>query len=151
MAGAYQMKRAIIAALALALLLGLQPRAARADNSNLCNNSLINFLNAGQDCRLFWGSVGISIGTGVAGYYLTEKRGTPPHRPMTAWGAYGVTTAGCIVAYPFVGTFLLNRPLTPREMYDGVGGCIVPVIGSWLVDQWLPHTAWVDGTPVKGH
>jgi hypothetical protein len=141
------MKRALIAVLALALLLGLQPRAARAQDSNLCNNSLINWLNAGQDCRLFWTGVGIGIGTGVAGYYLTKKHGYPGTRPVSAWAAYGITTFGCAVAYPFVGTVWLNRPLTPREMYDGVAGCVVPVIGGVLVDAWLPHTAWIDGTP----
>jgi hypothetical protein len=141
------MKRALIAALALALLLGLQPRAARAQDSNVCNNSIINWLNAGQDCRLFWASVGIGIGTGVASYYLTKKHGFPGHRPMSYGMAYGVTTYGCAVVYPFVGTWFLNRPLTPREMYDGVAGCIVPIIGGPVVDAWLPHTAWIDGTP----
>jgi hypothetical protein len=25
----------------------------------------------------------------------------------------------------------------------------VPFIGGWLVDTYLPHDAWTDGTPVK--
>ena len=41
----------------------------------------------------------------------------------------------------------MNRPLTPREMYDGVGDCIVPFIGGYIVDAMLPHDAWTDGTP----
>jgi hypothetical protein len=105
----------------------------------------------GQDPRLFWGGVGIGIGTDVAGYYLTKKHGYPAHRPMSVGMAYGVTTYGCAVVYPFVGTWLLNRPLTPREMYDGVGDCVVPFIGGMIVDAMLPHDAWTDGTPAKHH
>jgi hypothetical protein len=144
------MKRLILAALALVLVIGLQPQAARAGDANpACNNGFISWLNHGQDCHLFFGGVGIGIGTTVSGYYLTKKHGTPPHRPMSAWGAYGVTTFACAVAYPFVGTFLLNRPLTPREMYIGVAECVVPFVGGWLVDTYLPHDAWTDGTPAK--
>jgi hypothetical protein len=144
------MKRTILAALALIMAIMLQPQSARAASTDVdCNNGLISWLAHGQDCHLFWGGVGIGVGTGVASYYLTKKRGTPPHRPMTAWAAYGITTYACAVAYPFVGTVLLNRPLTPREMYIGVGECIVPFIGGWLVDTYLPHDAWTDGKPVK--
>lgn len=144
------MKRALIAALALFLLVGLQPQAARAQGPSAdpaCNNGFISWLTHGQDCHLFWGGVGIGVATGVTSYYLTKKHGVPAHRPMTFWAAYGVTTYGCAVAYPFIGTWLLNRPLTPREMYIGVGECVVPILGGWLVDMSLPHTAWIDGTP----
>ena len=56
---------------------------------------------------------------------------------MTRGVAYGVTTSPARSHYPFVATVLLNRPLTPREMYTGVGDCIVPFIGGWLVDKVL--------------
>ena len=58
-----------------------------------------------------------------------------------------VTTYACAVVYPFVGTVMLNRPLTPRETYDGIADCVVPFIGGWIVDAMLPHDAWTDGTP----
>lgn len=143
------MKRSLLAALALTVMIGLQPQTARAAgaNTDCTNTGFLSWLSHGQDCRLFWGGAGIGVGTAVTTYFLTKKHGTPPHRPMTAWGAYGVTAGACVVAYPFVGTLLLNRPLTPREMYVGVGECIVPFIGGWLVDASLPHTAWIDGTP----
>jgi hypothetical protein len=146
------MKRTIVAALALIFAIGLMPQAARAGSANTaCDNGFISWLNHGQDCHLFYGGVGIGIGTGIASYLLTEKHGNPGHRYMTADAAYGVTTAACAVAYPFIGTWLLNRPLTPREMYIGVAECIVPFVGGWLVDTYLPHDAWTDGTPVKAH
>lgn len=138
------MKRTIIAALALIFAIGLVPQTARAQDNT---NSFWAWIMRGQDPRLFWGGVGIGIGTDVASYYLTKKHGTPPHRPMSWGAAYGVTTYACAVVYPFVGTWLLNRPLTPREMYDGVGDCVIPFVGGMIVDAWLPHNAWVDGTP----
>lgn len=143
------MKRSILAALALIMAIGLQPQAARAQDATASWNALVSWLSHGQDPRLFYDGIGIGIGTGVASYYLTKKHGTPPHRPVSIGAAYGVTTFACAVATPFVGTLLLNRPLTPREMYTGVGDCIVPFIGGWLVDQVLPHDAWTDGTPPK--
>lgn len=142
------MKRLIFAALTLFLAMGLQPQSAHAAGTNTdCNTGFLNWLSHGQDCRLFYGGVGIGIGTAAASYSLTRKHGTPPHRTMSFGAAYGVTTYACAVIYPFVGTVLLQRPLTPREMYVGVGECVVPFVGGWLVDQWLPHTAWIDGTP----
>jgi hypothetical protein len=142
------MKRLFLAAIALILAIGLQPQTARASSPNDgCGNGFISWLNHGQDCHLFYGGVGIGIGTTIGSYFLTKKHGTPPHRPMTGLAAYGVTTGACAIAYPFVGTFLLNRPLTPREMYIGVAECIVPFVGGWLVDTYLPHDAWTDGTP----
>jgi uncharacterized membrane protein YfcA len=144
------MKRIAFAALALIFVIGWQPQSARAANSSAaCSNGFLSWLAHGQDCHLFWGGAGIGIGTGVAGYFLTKKHGYPKTQPVTAGVAYGITTYACAVAYPFVATVLLNRPLTPREMYIGVAECIVPFVGGWLVDTYLPHDAWTDGTPVK--
>jgi hypothetical protein len=144
------MKRFLFAAMALIAVIGLQPQAARAASTDVpCSNSLLNMLAHGQDCRLWWGGLGIGIGTGVASYYLTKKHGIPAHRPMSVGAAWGVTTYGCAVITPFVGTILLNRMLTPREVYTGIGDCIIPFIGGEIVDRILPHDAWTDGTPPK--
>ena len=139
------MKRTIIAAMALVFALGLLPQAARAQDNNW--NTFWTWLTRGQDPRLFWGGVAVGAGTGALGAYWTNKHGNPPHRFMSYGTAYGVTTFACAVVYPFVGTVALNRPLTPREMYDGVGDCVVPFIGGYIVDAMLPHNAWTDGTP----
>jgi hypothetical protein len=141
------MKRYFLAALALVLAISLQPQTARAQDLTTSWNTLVNWLSHGQDPRFFYGGTAIGIGTGVGSYYLTKKHGFPGHRPVSVSAAYGITTFACAVATPFVDTFLLNRPLTPREMYTSVGDCIVPFIGGWLVDKALPHDAWTDGTP----
>jgi hypothetical protein len=141
------MKRFFLAALALVMAIGLQPRTARAQDLTTNWNTFVSW--HGQDPRFFYGGTGIGIGTGVASYYLTKKHGFPAHRPVSTGAAYGITTFACAVATPFVDTVLLHRPLTPREMYTSVGDCIVPFIGGWLVDQVLPHDEWTDGTPPK--
>ena len=141
------MKRTIIAALALIFALGLMPQAARAQDNNW--NQLWAWLTRGQDPRLFWSGVFVGAGTGVASYYMTKKHGNPGVRHVSYGTAWGVTSYACAVVYPFVGTIALNRMLTPREMYDGVGDCIVPVIGGMIVDAILPHDPWTDGTPVR--
>lgn len=145
------MRRFIFAALALifAMGLGLQPQTAHAQGST--NNSWDAFwawLSHGQDPRLT--GVGIGLGAGSAAISFAATAHHHAHFGngvfISAWGA---TAAGCAVIYPMIGTVVLNRPLTPREAYDGMADCIVPFIGGWLVDSWLPHTAWVDGTPPK--
>jgi hypothetical protein len=144
------MKRSILAVLALLMAIGLHPQAAQAqpaDPNTVTLSTLWYWITHGQDPRLTYGGWVVGAGTGVASYYMTKKHGYPQHRPVSIGTAYGVTTFACAVATPFVDTVLLNRPLTPREMYIGVGDCIVPFIGGWLVDTYLPHDAWTDGTP----
>ena len=139
------MKRFIFAALALVLALGLQPQAARAQNTS--TNPFWTSIFGGPNPALVTPGVGLGIATSVASYLMTEKHGNPGVRHVSYGTAYGVTSFACMVVYPFIGTIWLNRPLTPREAYVGMANCAVPIIGGWLVNAWLPHTAWVDGTP----
>ena len=142
------MKRFSFAALALIVIISLSTNSARAQASNNSNgNALWAFLNSNQDPRLWTPGMGLGIATSVASYFLTEKHGNPGVRTMTPLAAYGVTTAGCMVVYPFLGTIVLNRPMTYREVYVGMANCIVPIIGGWLVDHYLPHTVLYDGGP----
>jgi hypothetical protein len=147
--GVFKMKRFILAALALIMAVALQPQAARAQSADANWNAFLNWLGHGQDPRLTAAGIGIGIGTGVGGYFLTQKRGNPGHIRVTTLGAYGITTGACIIAYPFVGTVVLNRPLTYREVYTGMADCFVPFVGSWLVDHALPHTVLYDGVNGK--
>ncbi len=144
------MKRFILAALALILVVGLQSQSASAQpSSNPSTFPFLNWWGHGQDPRLTAAGIGIGIGTGVAGYYLTQKHGNPGHMRMTTLGAYGVTTGACVVATPFIYTVAVNRPLTYREVYMGMADCIVPFIGSYLVNAYLPHNMLYDGVNGK--
>jgi hypothetical protein len=142
------MKRFILAALALTMAIGLQPKAAQAQDTNASWNFL-SWWGHGQDPRLTAAGIGIGIGTGVGAYFLTQKHGNPGHARVTALGAYGITTGACMVATPFIYTVAVNRPLTYREVYMGMADCIVPFIGSYLVNAYLPHTVLYDGVNGK--
>ena len=138
------MKRSILAALAVVLAIGLQPQAARAQNST---NPFWTF--GTPNPALVTPGIGLGIAAAVTSWLMTEKHGNPGTRHVSYGAAYGITTYGCMVLYPIVGTLWLNRPLTPREAYVGMANCAVPIIGGWVVNAILPHDAWTDGTPVK--
>jgi hypothetical protein len=143
------MKRLILAALALTMAIGLQPKAAQAQDNNATWNSFLTWWGHGQDPRLTAAGIGIGIGTGVGGYLLTQKHGNPGHTRVTTLGAYGITAGACMVATPFIYTVAVNRPLTYREVYMGMADCIVPFVGSYLVNAYLPHTVLYDGVNGK--
>jgi len=145
------MKRSLFAALALIMAIGMQTQSASAQASNSNSNSFWAFLNSNQDPRLWTPGVGVGIASAITSWLITEKHGNPGVRHVSYGTAYGVTTFGCMVVYPMVATVWVNRMLTPREAYIGFANCAVPIIGGWLVDRYLPHTAWYDGTPEKHH
>lgn len=126
------------------LAIGLQSHAVRADE-----NPLWKLLFGHEDPRLTATGIGLGIASTGATYALTHKHGVPAVRAASPAVAFGVTTFGCMVLYPIIGTIALHRELTPREAYSGILGCVVPFIGGWIVDQTLPHTAWYDGIPAR--
>jgi hypothetical protein len=135
------MYRCLLRVAALILAIGLQGHGVRAQDNPL------TFLLANQDPRLT--ATGIVVGGASIGaeYALTHKHGVPATRIASPGVAFAVTSFGCAVVYPILGTIVLQRALTPREAYMGFAGCVIPIIGPWIVDQALPHTAWNDGTP----
>jgi hypothetical protein len=151
------MKRFIFAAVALAMAVGLQPQAAQAQTNTPTwptwtwgNGSFLNWWGHGQDQRLTAAGIGIGIGTGVGSYFLGKKTGHPVAiHHLTALQVYGITTGACLVATPFIYTVAVNRPLTYREAYMGLADCVVPFIGSYLINQYLPHNMLYDGVNGK--
>ena len=129
---------------ALILAIGLQSQAVRADESPLWK-----FLFGHEDPRLTATGIGLGIASTGATYALTHKHGVPAVATTSAGVAFGVTTFGCMVLYPMIGTIALHRELTPREAYSGILGCVIPFIGGWIVDKTLPHNAWYDGIPAR--
>ncbi len=136
------MYRHLWRAAALILAIGLQSQAVRAGD-----NPILNFLLGNQDPRLTATGIGIGLAGDGASYALTHKHGVPATRIASPGFAYAITSFGCAVVYPIVGTLVVHRELTPREAYTGIAGCFIPFIGAWLVDRALPHTAWYDGLP----
>jgi hypothetical protein len=58
---------------------------------------------------------------------------------ITSTGAIVGTTMGCAALSPFVASAALERPLKYREAHELIAGCVIPFIGSWLVDQAYDH------------
>jgi hypothetical protein len=144
------MKRLLFAAVALAFM-AAQPAHAQAPAQAYGYNGWNSFWawwSHGRDPRLTAVSVGIGAATTAASFAATSH-----HHGHIGNGvfisAWAVTSGVCAIAYPIVGTLVLNRQLTPREAYVGIADCVVPFIGGWLVDAALPHDAWTDGLPQK--
>jgi hypothetical protein len=162
------MHRHLLRAAALIVAIGLQGQAVRAQDNHVQNdrvqnnraqdnrvqhnhvqdNPILDFLFGHQDPRLTATGIGLGAASTGASYLLTHKHGVPAVRTASPGFALAVTSFGCAVLYPILGTLVLHRALTPREAYTGIAGCVIPFVGSWIVDQALPHTAWYDGTPV---
>ena len=73
---------------------------------------------------------------------------------ISQWGAWGITTVGCMAVSPMVATVVLDRPLTQREAHILIGSCVIPLIGGWLVNEaYDAHPEWdpADKPDVKKH
>jgi hypothetical protein len=142
------MKRLLLAALALAFMVGLHPQSAHAQAQPQAYgwngwNSFWAWWSHGRDPRLTAVSVGVGAASTAASFAATAH-----HHGHIGNGvfisAWAVTSGACVVVYPMIATVVLNRPLTPREAYVGMGDCVLPFIGGWLVDAALPHNAQND-------
>ncbi len=141
------MSRHLFRIIALVMAIGLQSQAARAQENTW------GWLFGHQDPRLTVAGIGVGLGMDAAYLGLRHRiwyNGQRIH-PITELGAFTITTIGCGALFPIIGTIAVNRPLTPREVYMGLADCVVPFIGGWVVDASLPHTAWIDGTPMRVH
>jgi ribosomal protein L27 len=96
--------------------------------------------------------VGTGVGLGMtAGFFALNDghwKWDSARHGVTMAGATVLTTVGCAALSPIVATAVLNRPLTYREAHILIGGCIIPVIGGWLVDQaYENHILWAPDEP----
>lgn len=93
---------------------------------------------------------GVGLGTSAAYWSLNNWhwKWDATRHGITSLGAWGLTTMGCAAASPIVATAVLNRPLSYREAHMLIAGCVIPVIGSWLVDQaYENHILWAPDEP----
>lgn len=91
-----------------------------------------------------------AIGAGAVStvtYWSLLDWSTSKHSSSYAWGVLGGVTVGCMVLSPMVAAaFVPERHLTTREVLVLQGGCLIPVVGGWLVNamfdanpQWEAH------------
>src|ERR1700722_2224123 len=95
--------------------------------------------NAGWDHPHVGKLTAVSIGVGAAataGYFAINRWhwNWQGNSTFTQWGAVAATTVGCMAVAPMVGTLVMDRPLTLREVHVLAASCVVPILGGWLVN-----------------
>jgi hypothetical protein len=81
------------------------------------------------------------VGGAATGAYFAIRN----HRngsPFSSGGAYAVTSFGCMVVSPILGTIVTNRELTQREVWVSSANCFVPFIGGWAMNNWFDANGW---------
>jgi hypothetical protein len=93
------------------------------------------------------------VGAAATGGYFALRH---HHRGNARWhgtvhsaaGAYVATSIGCAAVSPMIGTLVLNRPLTQREVGVSTANCFLPFIGGMLVNAaWEAHPEWSGPPP----
>jgi hypothetical protein len=73
-------------------------------------------------------------------YFAVNNRynGTLP-----SGAAYVGTSIGCAAVSPIVGTLVVKRELSMREVWVSTSNCFVPVVGGWLANNYFDrHPEW---------
>jgi hypothetical protein len=115
-----------------------------------CQTADANWRHHKVDHRVKAVAIGSSVASTVAYWSILDWRWSG-HTSSYRWGAWGVTTVGCMVLSPIVASVVVNdRQLTGREVAVLEGSCVIPIIGGWLVNaaydanpQWEPAPAKV--------
>jgi hypothetical protein len=85
------------------------------------------------------------VGAGATGAYFALRHG---HDAVRASGTttrafgYGATAIGCAALSPIVGTLIVNRPLTTREVFISTANCALPFVGGWAMNAWFDRNGW---------
>jgi len=131
------MKRLLCILGSLVAFIGLQGQSAQAQvDANW------NWIFTQRDVRLTVVSTAVGLGA-TAGYFAMRKEPIAYRVPTGA--AYGLTTIGCAAAFPIIGTLVVQRALTTREVYVGMANCAIPVVGGWLVEAAFRGQPWYEG------
>lgn len=76
----------------------------------------------------------------TGGYYAANRHYGGSLAPGAA---YGLTTVGCMAASPIVGTLVVQRELSLREVWVSTSNCALPVIGGWMANAYFDrHPEW---------
>ena len=137
------MRSMICGVLALAATCGAMSSQASADERN-------HALAATQ----------VTVGAASTGAFVAMTRKKHPfvpgaHKVGTSgwWGAYGLTTVGCIALSPIASAAVVgateHRELTSREVFVMTGNCVVPFLGGLFWNAMFDaHPEW-EGRVVK--
>jgi hypothetical protein len=136
------MKRIVYILALLAAVFAMQSQSARAQDAA----PNWNWIYGRQDPRLW--ATGVVVGLGATAGYVAvrHQRGisTIHDGRITPLAAYAITAIGCAAAFPIIGTIVVNRALTTREVYTGMANCVVPFIGGWAVEAMYHGQGWYE-------
>jgi hypothetical protein len=86
------------------------------------------------------------VGGGATAAYFGLRSGHSGwhggHGTSTVGFAYGATAVGCAAVSPIIGTLVVNRPLTTREVFVSTANCALPFVGGWMVNAWFDQNGW---------
>jgi acetyl-CoA carboxylase carboxyltransferase component len=99
----------------------------------------------------FWNSWGVRdpklagsnfvVGAAATGAYFAVNNRY--HGPLPSGAAYVGTSIGCAAVSPIVGTLVVRRELSMREVWVSTSNCFVPVVGGWLANNYFDrHPEW---------
>ncbi len=98
----------------------------------------------------FWGSWGVRdqklagsnfvVGAASTGAYFALRNDTTRY---PSGFAYGATTIACAAISPIVGTLVVQRELSMREVWVSTSNCVIPVVGGWIANNYFDrHPEW---------
>jgi hypothetical protein len=96
-----------------------------------------------RDPRLATSNLVVGGGATAAYFALRDSNVVSARSGISNSGfAYGATAIGCAALSPIVGTLVVNRPLTTREVFVSTGNCALPFIGGWVMNAWFDQNGW---------
>jgi hypothetical protein len=129
------MTRLFALALSLLVALPLGTRSATAFEGIFSRHPKI-------DRRVATTATGAGVVSTVTYWSLLDWKWSG-HSSSYQWGVWGGVTAGCIALSPMIAAAMVpERHLTTREVLVLQGGCLIPVVGGWLVNAMFdanPH------------
>ncbi len=86
------------------------------------------------------------VGAGATGLYY-GLRGGHHNGVRGGWHSSGAAYAGasvaCAAASPIIGTLVVKRELTRREVLVSTANCALPFVGGWMMNAFIDRNpAW---------
>lgn len=95
-----------------------------------------------QDPQLATSNAVVGIAA-TGGYFALRRHHHSFRGGLNSGGAYVLTSIGCAAVSPIVGTLVVQRELTQREVGVSTANCFLPFLGGMIVNAaWDAHPEW---------
>jgi hypothetical protein len=95
-----------------------------------------------RDPKLAASNFWVGAGSTAAYFGIRDGAHGAGHGVHSRGFAYGASAIGCAAVSPIVGTLVVNRPLTTREVFISTANCAAPFVGGWMVNAWFDRNGW---------